>query len=125
MLLLTVGPLLCTSQLRMLGVPVAVMLPACYRLALLFLGQSSTRAVHCSGSTVPATGAVVPWDSHFLKELSCHLRMAVHSMKTLQPHVHRFDGDASPPMSVELLQLYRSAKESPVKLIMFKAKRLG
>lgn len=70
------------------------------------------------------TGAVTPLDQHFLKELG-QPRVAVRSLNALQPHVHRFDSDASPPTSLELLQLYRSAKESPIKLITFKAKRLG
>lgn len=70
------------------------------------------------------TRAVTPLDWHFLKEPS-YPRVTVYSPNTLQPHVHAFDSDASPPMSVELLQLYRSATESPTKLTVFKAKRLG
>ena len=70
------------------------------------------------------TGAVTPLDPHFLKEPR-HPRVAVRSLNTLQPHVYRFDSGASLLMSVKLLQLYRSAKEHPVKLTMFKAKRLG
>ncbi|KAK2531115.1 hypothetical protein Q9966_008962 [Columba livia] len=45
--------------------------------------------------------------------------MLVHSLNSLQPPTHRSGSNASPPTSVELLQLYRSA-ESPVMLVKFK-----
>lgn len=91
------GPFLRTSRLRMLRVPVAVMLPAWYGqgLALLSLAQSRIKAVHCPGSTMTVT----PLDWHFLKELR-RPRVAVHSLNTLQPHIHRFDSRAAPPTSV-------------------------
>lgn len=111
------GPFIFISQLRMLRDLVAVMAPAWHRQGLTLVSHvwSSTRAAR-----VLAALCLTPPDGHFLKELR-YPSMLVHSLNSLQPPTHRSGSNASPPTSVELLQLYRSA-ESPVTLIKFKVK---
>lgn len=85
------GPLLCTSQLRMLRMPVTVMLPAWYGqgLTLFSLAQSSASAVHCSGSAV--TGMwhhciSIFWRSWDVRRWQC---------VSWLPPIQRFDSGAS------------------------------
>lgn len=79
---------------------------------------SSTRAVHCAGSTVIAPGLQHCWVCIFEEaEVS---KAVSASLNALQIHAHRSDSSASALMSVELLQLYRNEKEGPVKLTVFR-----